>query len=222
MALEETFTCPICGHTEYEKKKPFRRFLQDTFLILLLVTSIVGTLGVYSFAHSRLMLDKESVFGIGGFGAVFLEATAGQSNMTWLREIAVNLSQNCTSDDCKARKIYEHIIPYYPEYAAGYFYTDQNKTWVLLEKQDLPFRYKDSTDYNLSHIWERKEGDCDTLAYFYLQLLKSIGIDGNLQCGNEHCWAIVKLKDRTIIADITKLDFIEKRKWFGMVNQEDD
>ena len=174
--------CPICGYINIEKitlKKRLFKIGKLMFLAFLLTTSLLGTTAVYNFMVGGIYSEPDLMISIGGFYSFvtnnFLSIFQSDSDKEELKKIALDLTKDCETDYCKAKKIYKHLIE---------------------------FDYEVGTNTNPLEIYFEGEGDCDEISYLFKSLLDSISINSMLQCNERHCWDIVKLEDMNILVDI--------------------
>jgi hypothetical protein len=181
--------CERCGHIEFKETTTKTRLLGLTkgfFIGILLVATIIGLITTYNFfAVSYPDASKITTFGalqsfILNFQSNFMEET----EVSELRNFTVEVVKNCTDDNCSARVLYDYL---------------QNN-----------WEYKEGTDMNALNILHEKEGDCDEMSNLYMHCLKTIGITAQVECSNNHCWNIVSLKDKKILADLTGYRWEEK------------
>jgi len=190
--------CKNCGYVEIEKitwKTRTWKSIKTIFIIFILLTSVIGTTGLYNFIQTRVFEDPNLVFSIGQFYAFSVNLVSNfQSNnkKIKLKEIANNLTKECKDTDeyCKARKIYDEL----------------NK-----------FDYRDENATNLDPIiiWNERLGDCDQMSYLFMSLASTQGTHGiksMLSCNTSHCWIVAHLKNpkKTIIIDLTGEGWVEK------------
>jgi len=175
------FICPNCNHIEIEKLTFSKRLKRVPFKLIigfLLFTSLIGTFGIYNFVMEGIYENPDLMVSTGGLWASMGNMVNSFQDKKEFKIIAENLTKDCDDDYCKSLELYNYILDNF-EYEEG-------------EKTLFP-----------SSIYADKKGDCDELSYLYITLLKSIGINSRLSCANTHCWAIVKLENKNILADIT-------------------
>ena len=175
------YICKNCGYAEIITRpfwKGFLRFSIRGFIIVFLtVTAIFGTAGIYNFISGGIFENPDVMINIGGFYAIGETIRASFQSKSELKQVAQGLTYLCEDDYCRAKTIFEHL-----------------KT----------FRYDDvnGTDIDPQKIWDDKSCDCDECSFLYIIMLKKLGIKSMMQCNLNHCWTIVKLKDKKILVDI--------------------
>lgn len=175
--------CKHCKHIELEKKNIKNDLIINgkRFLIfLILFTSLMGSTGLYNFIVGNVWENPNQMLQLGESYAFFNNFRSNfQSEETKdkLTEISNELTEDCNNDECKARIIYNELITF--------DYLSEN-----------------ATNLNPIKTWESKKGDCDMMSYLYISLLKNQGIKSRLSCTQNHCWNIVYLEDKKVIADI--------------------
>jgi len=177
--------CPKCSNPILEKitwKQRIFKISKITFFSLLLITSLFGATAIYNFLIGGIYDNPDLMVSLGGFWSVANNIGVNfQSKETknQLKEIAFNLTKDCSNDYCKSKKIYEHL---------------------------LTFGYDNTNGVDLDPIktWERKTGDCDVMAFLLVSILRTQDINAMLQTSEVHGWAIIKLQNKTILADITQ------------------
>lgn len=182
MRNKKLYVCSKCNHIELEHKSLARKLLiipKAIFFILLGVTSIIGILGLYNVVAYGIYEDPNLIFQpAGSFWGIFHTFKSDMIPITEKKiyqEYAMNLTINCSQDkECQARKIFEHLES---------------------------FTYEEGADMNPIDILQKKSGDCDEVSLAYVYLLKSLNIKSGMQCSYNHCWVIIFLEDKKIIAD---------------------
>jgi transglutaminase-like putative cysteine protease len=179
--------CPNCNHIELEKKTIIKTLLKiphGVFIGLLLSTSILGTLALYNFIQEGIYENPNMLISIGGTWATSYNVLSMLQDKNDFRELAKNITKECTDNYCKTKKLYDYMTEEF------------NYDWG----EEALFPKK---------ILQEKEGDCDELSYLYMTLLKSLNINARLSCSATHCWSIIKLEDKLIMADITQYQWEE-------------
>lgn len=169
--------CRKCG----KKQSKIKRFLWLTFLLYLGITSIIGTLGLYNIithdVNDGYDSDKEDK--LSGLAAPILNIKLlFQGENKVLENYAKDITKECETDNCKAKKIYLDLV----------------KNWD----------YELGEEIDEMKIFYDREGDCDEMTNLYISILKTINIKARASCSITHCWSVVYLDDQKIKADITK------------------
>ncbi len=189
--MQPKYTCAICGYKHFEKfnfKKFMKTALKVTFLSFVGITSFIGATSLYNYLSGGIYDVQDVLFSFGGLYATplnFFSSFESDINPE-LHKIALNLTKDCRDDYCRSRVIYEFL---------------------------QTFDYEIGKDLNPMDIYNEREGDCDKLSYLYISLLKSLKIKAMLQCTivdeEGHCYTIIHLKDKKILADITQNNWEE-------------
>jgi len=165
-------------------KKQIISIFKNLLICFIIVTSLFGTFGIYNFIRVGIYDNPKIIFTSGGLYAT-VENFRSIFQSIELEEVAVNLTKNCENDYDKVRIIYQTLIN---------------------------FRFKEGSELNPYNNWKDKECDCDECSYLFMSLLKNLNIKSMMQCNNIHCWLIVKLQDRKILADVGKMRWKEYEK----------
>jgi len=179
--------CSKCNEIILKKRTPIKLIIKEIFIVFILITSIIGTLGIYNFLVGGIYENPDLMFSIGGINSFILNFKSHFQSNNQLKEIAQNLTSSCEDDYCKVKAIYEHLLTF--------DYRDENAT---------------RTNSHSLMIWESKEGDCDELSYLLNSLLSELKINSVMQCTQSHCYSIVKLKDKKILIDVVQQGWEEK------------
>lgn len=184
---EVTHICEKCGKIEWEERT-WKSRVKTVFKVILIssliLTSIVGSVAIYNFIIGGIYDNPDLMISTGGALATINNIWKNfhsKGDREELREIALNLTQGCNDDKCRAEKIFVHLSKF---------------TYEVTSNENKPLK-----------TWESKIGDCDTLSYLYMTLLKELDISSMMQCTDTHCYLIIKLENQKILADITF------RKW---------
>jgi len=178
--------CQRCGNIEIEKmtwKKGIKKFLGVIFIIFIVVTSTIGTTGIYNFIVGGVYENYDVILTIGAVYATIENIRSHFQSNDRLEEISFNLTKDCEDTDeyCKSKKIYDYL---------------------------LGFEYEVGIEPNPLVIWDERECDCDECSFLYKSLLLEQDISSIIQADDtkEHAWIILNLKNpkKKIMADITK------------------
>ena len=184
--------CKICGNFEIEKrtwKKRTWKCTKFTFFTIILLTSLIGSTGLYNFIVGGVYGNYDVILTLGGAYATVENIRSHFQSNDRLEEISFNLTKDCEDTDeyCKSKKIYDHL---------------------------LGFEYEVGEEPNPLVIWDERECDCDECSFLYKSLLLEQDISSVIQADDtkEHAWIIIKLKNpkKKIMADITKEIWEEK------------
>ncbi len=180
------YACKKCGHIEIEKitwKLRIWRIVKLVCSLLIIPLLIIGFLSLY-FSISAIIEYPKAILTTGIFRISIGNFMNSFQSSGEINKIALNLTKGCNNDECKAKKIYEHLKPFKSDAGA--------------ERM------------NPLEIWESGYGDCDELIALYMALLKELNIKSKMICNNNHCWSIVLLKEKSILVDITSKKWEEK------------
>lgn len=163
-------------------KMAIKRTILGVFISYVIVTSLIGSIGVYNFIIVN-EFERPGILFTGGnmFGLIFnLKSNfMSQEDSTFLEDIALNITKGCENEECKVKSIYNELNTY-----------------------NGSFEYEIGEDMNPINIWNEKKGDCDEISRLMLSLSSSLDIWANIQCSENHCWLIIKPDNKTIIVDI--------------------
>lgn len=150
--------------------------------VFLFVTSLFGTLAIYNFVAGNVYEDPDLLISLGGAYS-FIEDFRGQfQESDYFHSITGKIVSGCISEECMAKHIFKNL---------SYF------------------SYEPGEDSNPVTIWKEKAGDCDEMSYLYMTMLKAEGINSRVQCNHNHCWNIIFLGEKRIIADIVNDEWAE-------------
>jgi hypothetical protein len=172
--------CPNCNFVEFTPKTfkyQAKRLLRTLFIIWIGVASIFGTFGLYNLIQGTYFGNMDALFTIGGAYATLENTIRIFRSNSQLSEISNNLTKDCSNsdDECKARAIGSKL---------------------------LQFKYESGTRQDPIEIWQSGYFDCDESAILFCSLLREQSIFCMLQCSTTHCWNIIKLKNKKIMADL--------------------
>lgn len=179
----------LCSKCRKYKKSFFKELIKMSFLSVMFFTSFIGIFALINFQASSFKDNEDLSLSLGGAWAAYLNARIlflNHFDKPMLIENFTPSIKSCSDNECKALNIYFDILNNY--------------------------NYKEGYDFNVNSIIEKQSGDCDELSYLYVSALKSFNIKSKLQCGNNHCWSIVSLENKEILADITKFKWEEHEK----------
>lgn len=182
--------CETCNGVVYNSK--FARFISDTAMRVFYIIGIFfSTLTVLYFLVTVSFLPADMLSGTISRSM----NTYARDNAELIREVAINLTQNCDGNDafCHAKELFYNLkdIRYVP-----------SEDGVIL--YDPLYVYKNG-------------GDCRNLATMYVAMMKSLGFDGKVVCKVEemHCVAVIPNKqahesnyEKNIIVDLTGEYFV--------------
>ena len=180
--------CPECGYIKVKKITFWHYLWRFGELVLIAFISInffLGIMASYNFVAGGIYENPDLMFSIGGFWATTHNIASEFQSYEYkeeLKNISINLTKGCGDDYCKAQRIFIELIN---------------------------FKFKNGTDLRPLTIWDEKECDCDECSYLFISLLKSIDINSMMQCTQNHCYTIVKLEDKRILADVVQYKWRE-------------
>ena len=186
------YSCKACGHTEMRKKNwKTRTFGTISFLLLsiFIFTSLIGLSSLINFVNLAVYENPESIVSIGGTYAFIVNIFKDygyNDEIRQLKPFSEEITKECEDDECKVRKLYEHLLTF-------------------------DYKYEDATDLNPLNTWNAKEGDCDMMSMLMINMLstENIDIDSFMKCSISHCNVVVKLPNKKILVDITKREWRE-------------
>lgn len=166
----------ICKNCLRKIKEPLhKKFAKAFFKGIFYFTSMLGFLALYNFMAGDVYQKPDLLFSIGGAYSFLEDFRAQFRQVDYFKPIADNITQGCTTSECRAYKIYSNLTSF---------------PYVVGQEQD-PVK-----------IWKASQGDCDEMSILYIAMLKSENIPARIQCNHNHCWTIVMLQNKRIIADI--------------------
>lgn len=188
--MNKKYICNNCGYYYKKKDNLFISSLKYIIVVFIGVMSIMGTMSFINFVWVVGFDNPDNLISIGGFYESINNIFGSQINRKEIKQLqpfAENISKNCSTDECKSEKIYNYLL-------------------------NFKYKYKDATDTNPIHTWNAREGDCDQMSILLISMLKSIDINSVLSCTTTHCWTIIKLKNKEILADIVQKRWIDYGK----------
>ena len=168
--------CKNCGNISIEKITWKKRIWKHTKAIIMgfiLLTSFIGTIGLYNFFQTGLFEEPNLIFTGGqSYAFVYNFASNFQSNnkTIQLTKIANELTKDCEETDeyCKAKKIFDEL-------------------WTF------DYKFENATNLDPIKTWNAREGDCDMMSMLMKKLLDRLDIKIIMSCSNYHCWNIIPL-----------------------------
>jgi hypothetical protein len=191
MKNKPVYVCRHCGHIELEDHSWKEKILTVPKVILsaiFLMCALIGMFGLYNFISAG-DFSRPELLGhpVGGtWGSLWTMSTnfMSQNESAQLIAFAEPIIKDCADENCKARNLYD------------YFRTN--------------FKYKVGSDLNPLDIIKEKEGDCDEMSFLYLSTIKALGMDGMMQCVDNHCWDMINVDGKKIYVDIVNDYWIVK------------
>lgn len=185
------YKCKECGHTELKKKNWRTKswaVIRPFFVVVFVFNFMVGSMGIYNFLQTNVYENPDRILSIGQAYSFVVNI---QSNFQFgerekmLLDMIDEINIDCDNDErCEALTIFNHL-------------------------SSFKYREGNATDLDPIITWEEKKGDCDQMAYLFLLLLKEKNINAMIDCNHNHCWTLISLDEKSIIADITKHRWIE-------------
>ncbi len=173
--------CKLCGHIEIEKRTIFERVKKTTkslFIIIVGVLAVFGTMGIYNFIAYSVSGDINLMFqpagGMWGIINTFRSNILSKNEKELLKDYSRDLIKDCEDDECRANEIYKNMES---------------------------FLYEEGDDIIPANILREQTGDCDEVTLTMIYLLSAIDIDSGMKCSHNHCWGIVMLDNKKILAD---------------------
>ena len=182
------YTCEVCKHVAFRQNnwKTFLfGYIKFILIVGLMVTSLLGSMGLYNFFVGEIYDSPDKVISLGqAYALVLNEKGIFQSNEDTkkLRTITDDIIGDCIESECKAKAVYNHLLLF-------------------------PYLYENATELNPLKVWDDGEGDCDQISVLFMALLKTHNIKSRLDCSTNHCWNILYLEDKKVIVDIVN------RRW---------
>lgn len=185
------YTCEVCKHV-CSKKRNWKTFLLGTikflFLVILMVTSMIGSMGLYNFIVAQAYESPDKMISLGQAGAFVLNVQSkfqSEEKIEKLTIITEEIVKDCKSDECKAKSVFDRLL-------------------------DFPYLTENATELDPIKVWEAGEGDCDQMSYLFMSLLNTQNIKSRIDCSDTHCWNILFLEDKKIIVDIVNYRWREQ------------
>ena len=177
--------CKKCGNIELEKTGILRKTLRvfkSLTISLIIFLSVFGAGAWYNLINGEILGNTEILLTIGGLYATinnFKDNFVSKEDTEYYKNYTSEMIKDCEDDECKARKIYNYLL-------------------------DFEYDWGDSDTFDPREIIRRRKGDCDQMSITYVALLHANNIKAIMQCNTNHCWSVIKLKDKTILADIVQ------------------
>ncbi|MBU0958264.1 MAG: transglutaminase-like domain-containing protein [Nanoarchaeota archaeon] len=172
--------CKECGNIEYKNinwKTRIKSVSRILIYSIIGICTLVGFLALYNFIIADNLGNYNLILTMGGFRSSIGNFMNNFQSSEELSKVAFNLTKGCTDDECKAKKIYEHLKPF---------------SSIAGEERMNPLE-----------IWESGYGDCDELITLYMALLKELNIKSKMVCDTTHCWSRLRIDGKKILVDIT-------------------
>lgn len=178
--MKKTVRCPKCGILFKEKIKfP---------VILLFFGSIVSIVLAYSILILHYDVNIASYeFGENGILEDSLLNIAVGANQKDVRDLAINLTRNCTSDElCYFENIYIFLKDF------DYVYPEMGKI------------------YPAEETIRTKSGDCKNMVFLFCTMMRSVGQDcyWSINVKKGHIVATTDINEREIIVDLASDEII--------------
>ena len=186
MKSEVKQICKKCGNIEL-KEKTWLEFTKrigiSALIIIIAVTSIFGLTASYNFVVGEVYDNPDIIISISGMHpliAEFLVFFQSKQTKDVLSEKALEITKDCEDDYCRAHEVYLYLTE---------------------------FDYDWGENLNALDIFEEKEGDCDEMSFLLKSMLNTLDISSMLQCTNNHCYAIIKVDGKKIMADVVNSEW---------------
>lgn len=184
------YNCKVCGHIELKEKNWKTKIwgvVRPFLVVIFLLNFTIGSMGIYNFIQGNVLEKPDKILSIGQMYSFIVNI---RSNFQFaeteekLNNISNELVKNCNTDLCKATTIFKYLHKF--------DYNEEN-----------------TIDLNPIRTWEERSGDCDQMSYLLIVLLQQQGIDAMIDCNNNHCWSLISLEEKEIVADLTMYRWIE-------------